>query len=185
MKGQFTIEFIIAIVSFIVIVVYVMNFVNKEVPLFTAKHASDELRTRAYQISEVLVFDDGDWDSSDPSHIGLSSGYHVLNRTKAQRLNTLCSTEAGYKKILSTLNINTHTTPNQYTDFKSYMISENKCLELFVYDNTGAIVSCPPAGSQTWECISTFAGGATQKYSIVRYAPDTNGNVINITVGVW
>ncbi len=187
MKGQFTVEFIIAVVSFIVIVVYVMNFVGREVPAYTSRHASDELRTRAYQISEVLIFDDGDWDDIplEASHIGLSSGYHILNKTKIEKMGTLCATEDGYKKILSTLNINTHTTPNEYANYKSYMLTENKCADISIRDTAGEILSCPPAGSQTWECVKTFAGGVTQKYNIVRYSPDTDGNVINITVGVW
>lgn len=175
-----------AAVSFIVLVVYVMNFVNKELPPFTSRHNSDVIRARALQISELLVFDDGLWDVDqlNPPRIGLASGYHKINRTKVQYLNTLCSTETGYAKILSNLNINTHFDIKSYTDFKSYLISENRCVDISIRDFSSEMLSCPPAGSNSWECVNTKSA-ETQRYQIVRYAPDTNGGVINITVGVW
>ena len=107
-----------------------------------------------------------------------------MNKTKIQYLNTLCSTEAGYSKMLSNLNINTHFPVDRYTDFKSYLLSENRCLDLSIYDSSSKLLSCPPAGSDSWECVNTKST-ATQRYQIVRYAPDTNGGVINITAGVW
>ncbi len=185
-KGQFTVEFVIAVISFIVLVVYVMDFVGKETPLFTSKHASDEMKSLSYQISEFLIFDDGSWDAnpSDPPRLGLSSGYHIINITKAEYLNTLCSTEAGYKKILSLLNINTHTDVKSYTDFRSYLITENRCADISVYNTTHLALVCPPTGSTTWECINTRSA-MTQRYQTVRYSPDTKGDVVNITVGVW
>ncbi|MBI1971999.1 MAG: hypothetical protein HYS53_01735 [Candidatus Aenigmarchaeota archaeon] len=185
-KGQFTVEFIIAVVSFILLVVYVMNFVNNEIPPFTSQHNSDAVRARTFQISEFLIFDDGVWDANpnDPPRIGLGSGYHKINRTKVQYLDTLCSTEAGYGRILSRLNINTHFPADSYTDFKSYLLSENKCLDISIYDTSSRLLLCPPSGSQNWECVSTRTS-VTQRYQIVRYAPDTDGGVINITVGVW
>ncbi len=185
-KGQFTVEFIIATVSFIVLVVYSMDFVVKETPLFTSKHTSDEMKSLSYQISEFLIFDDGSWDTnpSDPSRLGLSGGYHAINMTKAGYLNTLCSTEAGYKKILSLLNINTHADAGSYTDFRSYLIAENRCTDVSVYNTTRLVLECPPPGSQAWECVNTRSA-MTQRYQTVRYSPSTAGDVTNITVGVW
>ncbi len=185
-KGQFTVEFIIAIVSFIVLVVYTMDFVGKETPLFTSKHASDEMKSLSYQISEFLIFDEGSWDAApaDPARLGLSSGYHIINITKTVYLNTLCSTEPGYKKLLSLLNINTHADTRSYTNFKSYLIAENKCVDLSVYNTTHPLIACPPPGSQAWECVNTKSA-MTQRYQTVRYSPDTAGDVINMTVGVW
>lgn len=175
-----------ATVSFIILVVYVMNFVNKELPPFTSRHNSDVIRARALQISEFLVFDDGMWDAdqANPPRIGVSSGYHTINRTKVQYLNVLCSTEAGYAKILSNLNMNTHFDARSYTDFKSYLISENRCVDISIYDSSSALLKCPPTGSGSWECVNVKSA-ATQRYQMVRYAPDTAGGVINITVGVW
>ncbi|MBI4168235.1 MAG: hypothetical protein HY515_04740 [Candidatus Aenigmarchaeota archaeon] len=186
LKGQFTVEFIIAVVSFILLVVYVMNFVNNELPPFTSQHNSDIIKVRALQISELLIFDDGVWDSNplNPPRIGLASGYRTLNRTKTSYLNTLCSTEAGYGKILSNLNINTHLQTNSYVDFKNYLISENRCADISIYDSSSKLLSCPPAGSDNWECVN-IKTSATQRYQIVRYAPDTDGRIINMTVGVW
>ncbi len=186
LKGQFTVEFIIAVVSFMFLVVYVMNFVNNEVPPFTSRHNSDIIKVRALQVSELLIFDDGVWDASplNPPRIGLASGYHTLNRTKISYLNTLCSTEPGYGKILSNLNINTHLPANSYADFKSYLISENRCVDISVYDASSEILSCPPSGAENWECMN-IKTSATQRHQMVRYAPDTDGRIINITVGVW
>ncbi|MBI3412483.1 MAG: hypothetical protein HY051_00185 [Candidatus Aenigmarchaeota archaeon] len=185
-KGQFTVEFIIAVVAFIILVVYVINFVSREVPAFTSRHNSDSIKARAFQISEFLIFDDGAWDAdqNDPPRTGLSSGYHTLNNTKIKYLNTLCSTENGYKKILSNLNINTHFTITGYADFKSYLLSENRCADISIFDSSSKLLSCPPAGSQNWECMVTRTD-STERHQIVRYAPNTTGGAINITVGVW
>jgi len=193
MRGQFTIEFTLAAVSFIVLMVYVMTFVNKEVPMFSSQHMSNEIKARTFQISEMLIFDDGDWDGmptdpinpSNPARIGLSSGYHILNKTKIGYLNDLCLTEDGYKKILSLLNINTHFTIEQYSGFRSFMVSENRCLDLLVKSSSLKLLACPPEGSENWECMDKLTEGVTKRHQMVRYAPDEDADVINITVGVW
>ena len=188
MRGQFTIEFTLAAVSFVILIVYAMTFVNKEVPLFTSQHELDEIKARAFQISEFLIFDDGEWDNdpSDPARIGLSNGYHIVNKTKMQYLDNLCSTEEGYKKILSLLNINTHLTANEYTGFRSFLLSENRCVSISAYSSSSNLIRCPPeSGTDTWECINTLVEQVTQQYQIVRYSPSEDRDTINITVGVW
>ncbi len=196
-KGQFTVEFIIAVVSFIVIVVYSMNFVSNETIPFSSQHNSNIIRARAYQISEFLIFDDGAWDGTpadfnnadpnplNPARIGLGGGYHILNNTKLQYLNTLCSTEAGYSRILSKLNINNHVPIANYKDFKSYLLSENRCADISVYDAGSQLVLCPPKIiSENWECMKSKTA-AVERHQIVRYALNGAGEVINMTVGVW
>ncbi len=196
-KGQFTVEFIMAVVSFIIIVVYTMNFTSNEMTPFSSQHNSDIIQVRAYQISEFLIFDDGGWDGLpvdfanpnpnplNPASVGLGGGYHILNGTKIQYLNTLCSSEAGYSRILSKLNINNHVPVESYKDFKSYLLSENRCVDISIYDPHSQLVSCPPkAGSDNWECIKSKTS-ATERKQIARYSLNDGGEIINMTVGVW
>ncbi|MBI2084962.1 MAG: hypothetical protein HYT71_00435 [Candidatus Aenigmarchaeota archaeon] len=196
-KGQFTVEFIMAVVSFIIIVVYAMNFASNEMTPFSSQHNSNIIQARAYQISEFLIFDDGSWDGLpadfanenpnplNPARIGLGNGYHILNGTKIKYLNTLCSSEAGYSRILSKLNINNHVPVESFKDFKSYLLSENRCVDISIYDPYSQLVSCPPkAESENWECVKSKTS-ATERLQIVRYSLNDAGEIINMTVGVW
>ena len=57
MKGQISIDYIIAIVIFIFFVIYFLFEITNIVPKFIGQIEEQEIRSKAYQISEILIND--------------------------------------------------------------------------------------------------------------------------------
>ena len=128
MKGQISIDYIIAIVIFIFFVIYFLFEITNIVPKFIGQIEEQEIRSKAYQISEILINDPGypeNWnffklDSEYIQRIGLSNiqatktNYFLnernyLSLNKINRLMELCDTTLGgigYEKVTEKIGTN-------------------------------------------------------------------------------
>lgn len=98
MKGQLSIEVIVAMIIFIIFISYLFFEILKLRPIYLQEIKAEKIRAEAYQLSELLINDPGepiDWNTANVKRIGLSD--HIYNLTnliswsKAQNLNSLCS----------------------------------------------------------------------------------------------
>ncbi|MFH0711460.1 MAG: hypothetical protein V1944_02690 [Candidatus Aenigmatarchaeota archaeon] len=110
MKGQFSVEQIVAMTVFIAFVSYVFFTVFNLVPRYTSEVRAERLRSEAYQISELLINDPGspaNWESSgQPSRLGLSNEImnvtNLISQSKLSSLRTKCKFSdnyAGYSDV--------------------------------------------------------------------------------------
>jgi hypothetical protein len=94
-KGVIDIEFILSVVLFFGTITFVSFMIISNVPVFHNEAVNDDIRARAYEISQVLMFDEGypkDWSAANVKTIGLSAGEHyILSEDKIASLNALCS----------------------------------------------------------------------------------------------
>lgn len=97
MKGQFSFEQIISLVIFISFVFYIFYIVFLQVPTYRGEMRNEELRSEAYQISELLINDPGypvNWYNSVPVRIGLSdekeNKTNYVSTNKLDKLNNIC-----------------------------------------------------------------------------------------------
>ncbi len=96
-KGVIDIEFILSVFVFLGVVVFVTFVIIGNIPVFHREALNENLRARAYQASQLLVFDEGEpsnWDTSNVRRIGLqvSTGdAYRISRTKITNLATLCN----------------------------------------------------------------------------------------------
>ncbi len=180
MKGQFTIEFIVSTMLFVAIIVYIMTTVSGSVPLFKSQHRINELKSIAYQISEVMVFSKGSWDADPlkPVSIGLSADYYTMNSTRMQYFNMSCSNS--YSNILKSLNFDVEE-KREFQKYESWVLFKKKCVGISMRNSTGFITCYPPKGS---DCDERLLQNTTIG-EITRYATDSYGNFFNITVTVW
>jgi hypothetical protein len=104
-----SVDFYVALVVFIVIVVYFLFQISTIVPTFINQIEEQRMMSEAYQVSEILLNDIGqpkNWDTlpiGQISRFGMSD--HNANKTnliaisKANSLNFLCLGEQGYKDV--------------------------------------------------------------------------------------
>lgn len=90
MKGQMVYEFVIASLFFFGIMLYTINFLNMNVSAFSETHDDDIYKSRAWQISEVVLRDRGEWSGSVPGKIGLAQNWPVLNESNLNDFHTWC-----------------------------------------------------------------------------------------------
>jgi len=100
-KAQMNLEFVISLVVFITTLMFVTTSVGDLFPSFQSRVNKNVLRSKAWQISEI-IFEKGypeDWDTlGEVSMIGFSADkYYVLNRTKLIAINQCDS--ASYNKL--------------------------------------------------------------------------------------
>ncbi|NCN39490.1 MAG: hypothetical protein COY38_05145 [Candidatus Aenigmarchaeota archaeon CG_4_10_14_0_8_um_filter_37_24] len=100
MKGQLTLEYLISFVAFIVFIVFIYLQYSSNIPSFIAEASKEDSRSKTYQLSEILLNNNGepkDWDQSNVKRIGLSYDYGNSNQTnllslkKITEFNTKCS----------------------------------------------------------------------------------------------
>ncbi len=93
MKGQLNLEFMISISIFIIVISYVTINSISTLPDLHQQTKSNSLRTKIYQMSELLLFD---------SRIGLSTGEpYTLDQAKINSLQSLCSDYQAFKDKFS------------------------------------------------------------------------------------
>ncbi len=114
MKGIINIDFIVSILVFVSTLSFVAISIISRIPLFHHEAYTDDLRSRTYQVSHLLLFDRGwpeNWNEANVERIGLSIEPYILNRSKIDSLEILCSNS--YEKVNSLLaDINTVVTIN-------------------------------------------------------------------------
>jgi len=79
MKGIAELEFIISVFVFITTISFVTFLIINNIPILHSASVSDGLKSRSYQYSELLLFDEGapmNWENDPQSadRIGLSNG---------------------------------------------------------------------------------------------------------------
>ena len=99
MKGQLTIEYMFTFILFIGLIVFIYSQYSSNIPTFINEISKEDSRSKAYQISELLLNDHGepiDWDNDIDSaeRIGLSdeneNKQNLLSYEKIDNLNSWC-----------------------------------------------------------------------------------------------
>ena len=164
MKGQMVFEFIIATVLFFSIVFYVLNFLNTQTEIYSADYLTNELQSKGFQISEMLVHNQGIWyDDGSASVIGLSNKWPILNSTKINMLEDYCLNH--YDELLEKLDMEMATPYG--TRFMKIVIEINET------GTENEIMKC---------------GYEPQNITVVRverYGITEEDKILRISVGVW
>ena len=112
MKGFQEIEFVISVFVFITTVSFVTIIIINNIPLFYNIALTENLKSKSYQFSQMLLFDEGyprNWDTmqlSDISRLGLSSGQkYFLDKNKIDSLSAFCSNPNNYEIVKSKIGI--------------------------------------------------------------------------------
>jgi hypothetical protein len=104
MKGIANIEFILSVVVFISTIIFVTMTIINNVPFLHNEAVSDHIKSRAYQLSDILLFDEGspsNWNENNVAVIGLSAGNpYNLSNAKIISLNELCKNNPNRVKEL-------------------------------------------------------------------------------------
>jgi len=100
-KGQFSYDYFISLVIFILAVVYIVFQIIAMRPAYLNEVRNEILRSETYQVSELLVNDAGqphDWNVANVKRIGLSSDVNKTNYLSAAKIGKLASLcpPAGY-----------------------------------------------------------------------------------------
>lgn len=105
-KGQMIIEFVIAAIFFFAIIVYVITYLGSNMTTFSSDFYKNELESRVVQISELLIHNEGLWNTSSPIIIGLAKKWPVLDYDKIERLDGYCNGPIdNYKYLLRNLDL--------------------------------------------------------------------------------
>jgi len=145
--GQVNIEFILSASVFLLTLTFISFTIVDIFPNFHNEAANDILKAKAFQASELLIMDEGDWsaDLEDVKRIGLSTGdMHILNKSKILALNN-CD-KAEYNEIKKLLGLT-----YEY-DF---------ILNITEINFTGS-------SSESWECKPSVVSLITKKFWIKR-----------------
>jgi hypothetical protein len=104
MKAVVNIEFIIAVFVFLVTLSFILITIGGNLAPLHRDVGAGDLRSKAHQISQILLFDEGDpknWDGGDVNRVGLSTGEkHMVSRAKISRLAQLCQSEGFLQDML-------------------------------------------------------------------------------------
>jgi hypothetical protein len=99
MKGQFSFEQIISLIVFVSFVSYIFYAVFSNVPIYRTETTNEELRSEAYQISELLINNPGnpvDWYKTGKTLVRLGLSNETENKTnyvsisKINKLDNTC-----------------------------------------------------------------------------------------------
>lgn len=91
-----TIEFIIAAVIFFSILLYVIIHMNSGLSEYREDFYVNEIQSKAVQISDLLVHNEG---------IGISGGYPVISGSRISSLDAVCRNDYSYAGLLETLDL--------------------------------------------------------------------------------
>lgn len=94
-NGFVNIEFMVSVFVFLVTIGFILlNIAGNLVPLHRDT-ALDIMRSKTYQLSQVIIFDEGDpknWDENDVNRAGLSTGEkYVISAAKITSFNSTCA----------------------------------------------------------------------------------------------
>ncbi len=165
MKGVIDIEFILAIVIFVSTISFVSFTIISNIPVFHNQANSEDLRSRAYQISEQLIFSSGEpqnWDATNAKTIGLSTGYaYILSNSKITSLAAMCSSNYTYVK---------------------YMLGQDYRNDIIINITSLAGVSklnCPSTGRKV------APKPASSEFEIVRFATLDDKSIVKIDIKIF
>lgn len=95
MKGILDIEFILSVMVFLGVTAFAVFMIAVNImPSIHRFSVTEEMRSRTYQMSEVLMSSQGspvDWNETNVNSLGLSSQeFYILDPTKIDNLKKLC-----------------------------------------------------------------------------------------------
>ena len=108
MKGQVNFEFILSVVVFISIMSFITLQIINSVSSMRSELEVEDMKSSAYQISNLVMFDMGwpdNWNPDNVQRLGLSSGFYSLDASKVSSLSQICESEGGYRKFLSLIGL--------------------------------------------------------------------------------
>jgi len=99
LKAQLTIEYLASFITFIGLIIFIYFTYSGNIPGFIEEVKKEDVRSKAYQLSEILVNDPGypiDWGGGNPiKRIGLSdensNKKNLISFSKVERLEEECS----------------------------------------------------------------------------------------------
>lgn len=155
MKGIVNIEFILSIVVFLTVISFVTITIINNIPVFEGEFINNKIKMRGYQISYILLFDEGfpkNWSYENILRFGLSSGNpYFINNTKILELEKYCN--------------------KNYTDFRK-MVNGNIRLN-FSYMNETTMIYC-----------RGIEGKERFESTINRFAVDDNNRIIRLSITI-
>ena len=174
MKGQMVLEFIISAVMFFAVILFTINYLNNEVSVFSSDYFTNEVESKAVQVSELLLHSPGVWKSDGSAEaIGLSDEWPVLNMTKVDYMEQYyCSSDNRYNELLEML------------DMKIKLLYGgewiNRWLRLYIrivaLDGEELLLECPANGYEPES--GTVA-------TMRRFAVLEDGRRVSLTVSAW
>jgi hypothetical protein len=106
-KGVLDIEFMLSVFVFLTALSFVLITLVSNIPKFHQDTVSQDIKAKAFQISEMLMFDQGwptDWTGSTAKRIGLSEGSrYILNSSKIDNFVSLCIND--YSRVKNMLGL--------------------------------------------------------------------------------
>ncbi|MCX6818403.1 MAG: hypothetical protein NT129_00185 [Candidatus Aenigmarchaeota archaeon] len=104
MKGIVNIEFVLSVIVFITTITFVTMTIVNNIPFLHRESISEHVKSKAYQISDILLFDEGypsNWNENTVARLGLSSGKsYELSTQKITDLNDSCALNPNRTKEL-------------------------------------------------------------------------------------
>jgi hypothetical protein len=165
MKGQFTWDYVVSIITFITLVSYISLQIIGNIPNMLNAIRNEFLRSEAYQLSELLINDPGqpaNWNPTNVKRIGLSNEtLNVTNYISSSKISSLVTICSNYDNLVKLLGI----------DVSKYNIS----ITIFDKTNDQLLVNCMP------QIVILRAINVTIK----RYAAIDNGNYAEIILQAW
>jgi hypothetical protein len=162
-KGQLVFEFVVAMVFFLGIVVFIVNFLTSTMYTYSADSFSGEMKSKASQIAEVLLLSKGNWSKGEPVSVGLAEEWPVLNSSKIMWLQRYCEYPDNYTSLVKSFWID----PKNVS--VKIIIDEN------VLGNTVTVLECP-----IWLGPSKVRLAETKRYAVL-----ANKNMATAYVYVW
>ena len=113
-KAQLTIQYLASFIFFIGIVVLIYISYSTNIPRFVEEVNKENTRSKAYQLSEILINDPGqpiNWNSTNVKRIGLSDEHwnktNLISYSKVLEFKELnCQNNADFKKVQDRLALN-------------------------------------------------------------------------------
>lgn len=112
-KAQLTIQYLASFIFFVGLVILIYLSYSANIPRFVEEVNKENTRSKAYQLSEILVNDPGEpinWVPANVERIGLSDNYYnktnLIRFQKVQLFDELCNQPGGFKKIQDKLALN-------------------------------------------------------------------------------
>lgn len=109
-KGVADIEFTLSVIVFLSIITFVTFVIISNIPLLRSESYNNDLRSRAYEVSQLMMFDTGEpanWTNATVKRIGFSAGErYSISIDKINNFSALCSAPSGYQSVKAMLGQN-------------------------------------------------------------------------------
>jgi len=111
-KAQLTIQYLASFIFFVGLVVLIYLSFSANIPRFVEEVNKEDTRSKAYQLSEILINDPGYpiyWSDADVERIGLSDNSNksnLIGLNKLEEFNAICSNPNGFYTIQKKLALN-------------------------------------------------------------------------------